>query len=143
MDSFRGINFFYEDISFDLEHQNDIQKWIAETITKEGRTLGEITYIFCSDDYLHKINLEYLQHDTLTDIITFNYCVDDVINSDIFISIDRVKENALELNTTFPNELNRVIIHGVLHLIGYDDKSDSEKEEMRAKEDFYLSLYAK
>ncbi len=134
------ISFLSEDISFELESPSVVQEWINNTIAKEGKTTGEITYIFCSDDYLHKINLEHLQHDTFTDIITFNYCVDDVINADVFISIDRVKENAPSFNTTFLNELNRVMIHGILHLTGYDDKSDSDKEVMRSKEDFYLSL---
>jgi len=134
------ISFLSESISFELENQNNIQNWIYDAIKKEGKTSGEITYIFCSDDYLHKINLEHLQHDTFTDIITFNYCIGDIITSDIFISIDRVKENASSFNATFQNELSRVMIHGILHLIGYDDKSDSDKEMMRSKEDFYLSL---
>ncbi|MBL4594053.1 MAG: rRNA maturation RNase YbeY [Flavobacteriales bacterium] len=134
------ISFLSEDISFDLECQNDIQNWIQNTISNEGKIMGEITYIFCSDEYLHKMNLEHLKHDTFTDIITFNYCVDDIINSDIFISVDRVKENSEAYKTTFQNELSRVIIHGILHLIGYDDKNDSDKEVMRTKEDFYLSL---
>ncbi|PCJ27664.1 MAG: rRNA maturation RNase YbeY [Flavobacteriales bacterium] len=140
MTSQKTISFLSEDISFELEHQNDIQNWIQDAISKEGKTTGEITYIFCSDEYLHKINKEYLQHNTYTDIITFNYCVDDIINSDVFISIDRVKENSEAFKTTFQNELSRVIIHGILHLIGYDDKSGSDKEVMCAKEDFYLSL---
>ncbi len=134
------ISFLSEDIFFDFEHKNDIQSWIQEAISKEGKTMGEITYVFCSDNYLHKINLEHLQHDTFTDIITFNYCVDDIISCDIFISNDRVNENSETFKTTFQNELNRVIIHGILHLVGYDDKSDSDKEVMRSKEDFYLSL---
>lgn len=135
-----SISFFAEGIPFELENQNDIQSWIENTISKEDKMVGEISYIFCSDDYLHEINLEHLQHDTYTDIITFNYNVEDVISADIFISIDRVEENATTFSTTFQNELCRVIIHGVLHLLGYNDKSDSEKEVMRSKEDFYLSL---
>lgn len=134
------IYFLSEDISFDLEHQKEIEFWIHDVITKEEKCTGEITYIFCSDNYLHKINLEHLQHDTFTDIITFNYCVEGIISADIFISIDRVKENAVSFNNTFQNELSRVIIHGILHLVGYDDKSKSDKEAMRSKEDFYLSL---
>lgn len=134
------IYFLSEDISFDLEHQKEIQFWIHDVITREEKSTGEITYIFCSDNYLHKINLEHLQHDTFTDIITFNYCIEETINADIFISIDRVKENAVSFNNTFQNELSRVIIHGILHLVGYDDKSKLDKETMRSKEDFYLSL---
>jgi rRNA maturation RNase YbeY len=103
---------------------------------------GEINYVFCSDLYLHKINLEHLNHDTYTDIITFNYCEEDIISGDIFISIDRVKENSITYHTNFQKELNRVMIHGILHLVGFDDKSESDKELMRSKEDFYLSLYA-
>ena len=135
-----AISFLSEDISFDLEERDDIQKWIVDTINNEQKLVGEITYIFCSDSYLHKINMEHLNHDTFTDIITFNYNIEEMINSDIFISVDRVKENAESFNTTFQNELSRVIIHGILHLIGYDDKSDADKEVMRSKEDFYLSL---
>jgi probable rRNA maturation factor len=134
------ISFCSADIIFELEHGLIIKKWIKETILNEGKTMGEITYVFCSDNYLYKINLEHLQHDTFTDIITFDYCVDEIINSDIFISIDRIKDNALTFQTTFQNELSRVMIHGILHLIGYKDKSNQEKELMRSKEDFYLSL---
>lgn len=134
------ISFDSEDISFELENADSMQKWISDTITTEGKSVGEISYIFCSDKYLHKINLEHLDHDTFTDIITFNYCEEDLINSDIFISIDRIKENAISFKTTFDDELCRVIIHGILHLIGYDDKTDEDKLMMRAKEDFYLTL---
>jgi len=99
-----------------------------------------LNYIFCSDTYLHKINLEYLKHDTLTDIITFDYSEKKQISGDIFISIDRIKENAPKFNQSTDIELNRVLIHGVLHLLGYKDKTPKEKETMRAKEDFYLTL---
>jgi rRNA maturation RNase YbeY len=135
-----SISFDAEDISFELEQPNVVQDWIQKTITKENKVTGEISYIFCSDEYLHKINLEHLQHDTLTDIITFNYCEDDLINSDIFISVDRVRENAKTFKTSFENELSRVMIHGILHLIGFDDKTDDDKVLMRSKEDFYLTL---
>ena len=134
------ISFLTEDISFSLEHPIVTQNWIEDVITQEGKSMGDITYVFCSDNHLHKINLTHLKHDTLTDIITFNYCVGDLISTEIFISIDRVVENAEIFEATFKAELNRVIIHGILHLLGYDDKSDSDKEVMRAKEDFYLSL---
>ena len=135
-----SISFDSEDISFELEHPNLVQDWIQHAIANEDKVAGEISYIFCSDQYLHKINLEHLQHDTLTDIITFNYCEDDFINSDIFISVDRVKENAGLFKTSFENELSRVMIHGILHLVGYDDKTDEDKVIMRSKEDFYLTL---
>ncbi len=138
-----SISFHAEDTSFSLENENDVIKWIRNTIVKEGKKSGEITYIFCSDNYLHKINLDFLNHDTLTDIITFNYCEDDVINADIFISIDRVRENANDYEVSFITELNRVMIHGVLHLLGYNDKTEAEQSQMRAKEDFYLSLQSK
>jgi probable rRNA maturation factor len=140
MNNQNTISFCSEDISFEFEHQLLVEKWIKEAILIEGKSMGEITYIFCSDDYLHKINLEHLKHDTFTDIITFDYCVDEIINSDIFISIDRVKDNALTFQTMFQDELFRVMIHGVLHLLGYKDKLDTEKKMMRSKEDFYLTL---
>lgn len=134
------ISFFSEEVDFSLLNQAETIAWISETIIKENKTLGEINYIFCSDDYLHKMNVEHLNHDTLTDIITFNYCVEDIISSDIFISVDRVKDNAEIFKTSFEQELNRVMIHGILHLVGYDDKSDRDKKMMRSKEDFYLTL---
>jgi len=135
-----SINFFSEDIDFSLSKEKIIASWIEQTIFKEDKKPNEITYVFCSDEYLHNINLTYLNHDTFTDIITFDYTEKNIINSDIFISIDRVKDNAKKYNNTFENELHRVIIHGVLHLLGYKDKSSEETKEMRAKEDFYLSL---
>ena len=116
------------------------QEWISDAIIREGKLVGEISYIFCSDEYLHKMNLEHLNHDTLTDIVTFNYCEDNHINSDLFISIDRVKENAKTFKTSFQNELYRVMIHGILHLLGYDDKTSEDQNLMRAREDFYLTL---
>ncbi|MDF1671994.1 MAG: rRNA maturation RNase YbeY [Vicingaceae bacterium] len=135
-----SISFYSEDTSFELKNTAPTIDWIHKTILSENKVLGEISYIFCSDDFLHKINLEHLDHDTYTDIITFNYCEKDILNSDIFISIDRVKENAKTYNVDFINELHRVIVHGVLHLVGYNDKTDEQQEEMTAKEDFYLSL---
>ena len=134
------FSFFSQDISFSLDNQKSIENWILLSISTEDKSVGEITYIFCSDDYLYQINLECLKHYTYTDVITFNYCVDDIIFGDIFISIDRIKENAITFNTNFNNELHRVMINGILHLIGYNDKSEKEKRMMRSKEDFYLSL---
>jgi rRNA maturation RNase YbeY len=135
------IHFFQEDIAFDLPEKERYTDWIKEVILKQGATLEELNYIFCSDEYLHKINLDYLQHDTLTDIITFdNSDADGMIEGDIFISVERVRENAIELSTTFESELARVIIHGVLHLLGFQDKSEEQAAEMREKEDLCLSL---
>ena len=134
------ISFHSEDISFELDNSNQTIDWIKDVIDKEGKKTGEISYLFCSDEYLHRVNLKHLNHDTYTDIITFNYCENNIVSSDVFISVDRVKENAKEFKTSFKDELNRVMIHGVLHLIGYDDKTLQQQQEMRAKEDFYLSL---
>ncbi|MDG1477283.1 MAG: rRNA maturation RNase YbeY [Vicingaceae bacterium] len=135
-----AIYFNSEEVSFELNNPQNTQSWIENTIIKEGKTVGEISYVFCSDEYLHKMNIEHLQHDTLTDIITFNYCEESLISSDIFISVDRVKENAERFNVSFEEELDRVMIHGILHLVGYDDKTEEDKIEMRSKEDFYLTL---
>lgn len=135
-----SINFFSEDIDFSLENESLISDWIQKSITKEKKQPGEISFIFSSDENILKINNEYLDHDFYTDIITFDYRENDTISGDIFISIDRVKENALSLSLPFQDELHRVIIHGVLHIIGYKDKSSEEESLMRSKEDFYLSL---
>jgi len=135
-----SISFDSEDLSFELDRPNLVKDWILYTINNENKITGEISYIFCSDEYLHKINFEHLQHDTFTDIITFNYCNDNLINSDIFISIERVRENAILFKSSFENELSRVMIHGILHLVGYDDKTEEDKVLMRSKEDFYLTL---
>jgi len=135
-----AIRFFEEDISYKLKHKTGVKKWITETIEAEGFKLKELTYIFCSDDYLLQINQQYLDHDTYTDIITFdNSEKEQVIIGDIFISIDRIRENALKFNTAETDELHRVIIHGALHLLGYTDKSPAEKKKMTLKEDFYLN----
>jgi rRNA maturation RNase YbeY len=135
-----SIEFFSEEINFVLEEQTKTRKWINHCIQEEGLILGELNFIFCSDPYLLKVNQEYLHHDFYTDIITFDARVENNISGDIFISIDRVKENAQTHSNHFTNELHRVIIHGVLHIIGYDDKTLEEKTLMRSKEDFYLSL---
>lgn len=126
-----------EDVDFQLVNQDLLSAWIEKTIDTEGATLGAVSYIFCSDDYLHQMNVEYLNHDTLTDVITFPYN-DNPIEGDIFISIDRVKDNAQDLNIAFNDELHRVMIHGVLHLCGYTDETDEQEAEVRQKEDEYL-----
>lgn len=129
---------FHNEIEFVLQNQEEIQRWIKKVIISENKEMGEINYIFCSDEYLLERNMKYLDHDTLTDIITFNYCKGKVITSDIMISIDRVKENSTIFDNSFSEELHRVMIHGILHLIGYDDKTEKEKILMREKENFYL-----
>ncbi len=134
------IEYHYEN-DFKLVDSDKIRIWIKDIIKKEKKTLGDITYIFCDDDYLLERNKEFLDHNTLTDIITFNYCIDNNISSDIMISIDRVKENSTTFENSFNEELKRVMIHGILHLIGYNDKSDKEKELMREKENFYLNMF--
>jgi probable rRNA maturation factor len=135
------IEFIAEDIEFSLIDQDKIKDWINRIILNHGYELENLTYIFCSDEYLHQINLEYLDHDTFTDIITFNNADDPgLVESDIFISIDRVKENAEALNTTFIDELHRVMIHGVLHLVGFDDKTAELKQKMQQEEDLSLSV---
>ena len=134
------IEYHYEN-NFILEDSEKIRIWIEDVIKKEKKIVGDITYIFCDDDYLLERNEEFLNHSTLTDIITFNYCIDNNISSDIMISIDRVKENSTIFENSFNEELKRVMIHGILHLIGYNDKSEEEEELMRKKENFYLNMF--
>ena len=136
-----SIKFFTEDIDFKLPHPRKTSSWIKSTIEKEKKKLANLSYIFCSDEYLFEINVEYLRHKTYTDIITFDMSEGSgVIEGDIFISIHRVKENSEKLGVHFDEELHRVIIHGALHLIGYSDKTTTQKSTMRRKEDAYLSL---
>lgn len=137
----KKINFFVEDIKFTLTKKKELRHWITSTIEHNLKNLQLINYIFTSDSYLLSINKEYLKHNTLTDIITFNQSTDqNLIEADIFISIERIKENSKKLNIPFKEELHRVMIHGVLHLLGFNDKSDPEKKEMRKKENHYLAL---
>jgi rRNA maturation RNase YbeY len=135
-----NIFFFSEDINFELLHPKTFIVWIRSVILKENSQVGDLNFIFCSDEYLYDLNLKHLNHNTYTDIITFNYCENDLISGDIFISIDRIRDNSLKFSKLFNDELSRVIIHGVLHLVGYDDKLDEDQTIMRAKEDFYLTL---
>ncbi len=125
-----------------LENKNIISEWISETISSEGFAEGEITYIFCDDEYLNKINLEFLNHDTLTDIISFDNRIGKQINGEIYISVERVRENAKIYKTNFKDELHRVMIHGILHFCGYNDKSDAETKSMRNKEEEVLGRLA-
>ena len=135
------LNFFSEEITFRLRDKKKLRKWIMKTIQNEGGEYETINFIFTSDSYLHKINVDYLQHDTYTDIITFEYNEGDLpIISDIYISIDRCKENAKTYSIRLRDEIHRIIIHGVLHLLSYKDKTKKDKELMTSKEDYYLSL---
>ncbi|WP_375235269.1 rRNA maturation RNase YbeY [Winogradskyella sp.] len=132
------ISFNYE-IEFNLQEEAAVSNWISNLIKEEDCREGEINYVFCSDDYLHKINIDFLNHNTLTDIISFDYTVGKELHGDIYISIDRVKDNAKDFNVQFKDELARVMAHGVLHYCGYKDKSEEDVKIMRSKEDYYLS----
>lgn len=129
---------FYSENNFELRQEEDIKVWLANVIESEGNQLGELTYVFCDDAYLLKLNKEFLHHDTLTDIITFDNSLGKEVHGEIYISTERVEENAGIFKVTFLEELARVLVHGVLHLCGYSDKSDLDKKQMRAKEDLYL-----
>jgi rRNA maturation RNase YbeY len=136
-----SVRFFQEQIQFKLPNPRKTSRWLKNSILAEGKSLLEINIIFCPDDYLLDINRRYLNHTTLTDIVTFdNSDGSDFLAGDIFISIDRVKENASVFKVDFDTELHRVMIHGVLHLSGYSDKNSEQKIAMREKEDTYLSL---
>jgi len=130
---------FFSETAFSLQNPDGIARWISKIVNCLKREEGEISYIFCDDQYLHKLNLEFLNHDTLTDIISFDNSLGNQINGDIFISIERVKENADTYKTNFEDELHRVIIHGVLHYCGFNDKNKAEATLMRKKEDEALS----
>lgn len=135
------IRFFAEQIDFSLPHPRKTSRWIKLVADKENAPVGELNFIFCDDGYLHNLNLRYLQHDTYTDIITFdNSTTAGTMAGDVFISIDRVRENASKFKVPFDEELHRVIVHGLLHLIGYSDKTAPQRLAMREKEDAYLSL---
>ena len=132
--------YYHSECDFQLQNEDSISEWLKHAIRLEKKALGEINYIFCDDEYLLKKNQDFLNHDTLTDIITFDYSEENKLSADIFISIERVKENALIFAVPFEKELKRVIIHGILHLIGYKDKSEEETKTMRNKENFYLAI---
>ena len=129
---------FSTETLFELSKSAVISAWLSSIISQEKHTEGEISIVFCNDEYLCKLNLEFLNHDTLTDVISFDYSIGKQVHGEIFISVDRVKENATEFNQSFETELSRVIAHGVLHFCGYKDKTDSESSLMRTKEGFYL-----
>jgi rRNA maturation RNase YbeY len=132
------ISFNYE-TEFKLEEETKVSDWISTTILNENCKVGEINYIFCDDDYLHKLNVEFLEHDTLTDIISFDYSVGKELHGDIYISIERVTDNAKDFNVDVSEELDRVMIHGVLHYCGFKDKTEEDAKLMREKENHYLS----
>jgi probable rRNA maturation factor len=134
------INFNYES-EFTLDNEEAIAAWLSAVIVSENKTEGEINYIFCDDEYLHKINVEYLNHDTLTDIISFDYTMGNEIGGDIFVSVERVLDNSKDYNTAFDDELKRVLVHGVLHYCGYKDKSNADETLMRSKEDEKLAMF--
>lgn len=134
------ISFNYES-DFTLEQEDIYASWIETIVESENKILGEISYIFCDDEYLHTINMQYLNHDTLTDIISFDYTEGDVISGDIFVSIERVIDNAKDFNVSFDEELKRVLAHGVLHYCGYKDKTDSDALLMRTKEEEKIKLF--
>lgn len=136
-----AIYFSSENIKFDLRGKLKVKKWITDLIKAQNKKVGDISYLFCDDAYLIEVNRTYLDHDTYTDIITFDYVEGDTISGDILISVERVKENAQLFNTTFDQELHRVIIHGVLHLLGQGDKTEAEAAQMRKKEDAALALW--
>ena len=130
---------FFSETTFNLQNPEKVASWISVIISNENLEEGEISYIFCDDEYLHKLNVEFLKHDTLTDIISFDNSLGNQINGDIFISVERVKENASTFNTTFENELHHVIIHGVLHYCGYKNKTKKDADLMRVKENKALA----
>ncbi len=133
------IDFNYLD-KFELSNEDEIRAWLEFVLDEEDRELGEVSYIFCDDEYLYDLNVKHLKHNTLTDIISFDYSLGKVVSGDIYISVERVEENAKDRGIKFSDELHRIMVHGLLHYIGFKDKSESEKKTMRNKEDYYLSL---
>ncbi|MBO8470203.1 MAG: rRNA maturation RNase YbeY [Bacteroidetes bacterium] len=134
------ILYYYEDIDFQFRNKTRTNRWLRLVAESEIKRIGDISIIFCSDNYILDVNQKYLQHDYFTDIITFDYCEGDRLSGDLFISVDSVRENSIEYGTDFADELNRVIVHGLLHLIGYDDHTEADVAVMRKKENYYLSL---
>lgn len=135
------IRFFYEETDYKIEYPRKVARWITEAVSREKRSISEINYIFCPDSFLYKLNQQFLGHNTLTDIITFDNSIDNEIAGEIYISIERVKENSTKFGISFYHELLRVMIHGILHLSGYNDKKPKEIVVMRKKEEAYLSLW--
>ena len=134
------IRYFCEDIKFTYKNKLANNRWLKMVAGSEIRKIGDFNIIFCYDNYILDVNMKYLQHDYFTDIITFDYCEGKVLSGDLFISVDSVRENSIEFGTDFEEELHRVIVHGVLHLIGYDDHTEEDKKVMRQKENYYLQM---
>ena len=134
------ISFNYEN-DFELQNEDQISTWISKVILSENKKEGDINYIFCDDEYLLNLNEQYLDHDTLTDIISFDYCVGNELHGDIFISVERVQENAKDFNVSFEDELQRVLAHGILHYCGYKDKSEEDEKVMRQKEEEKMKMF--
>lgn len=137
------VSYFTQDCKFTFKDKRLTSRWLKFVAASEAKRLGDISVIFCSDNYILDVNIKYLKHDYYTDIITFDYCEGNRLSGDLFISIDSVRENAAFYGTEFADELNRVIVHGVLHLIGYDDHTEEDIAVMRAKENYYLSQRTK
>lgn len=133
------VSYFFEDTNFKFNRRRLTSQWLKFTAESEIKRIGQVNIIFCSDNYILDINQKYLQHDYFTDIITFDYCEGKTLSGDLFISVDTVRENSIFYGTEFDDELNRVIVHGLLHLIGYDDHSEEDQKTMRSKEDYYLA----
>lgn len=133
---------FFSETDFQLSKADSVKTWVSKAIISENFKVGDLSFIFCDDNYLHKLNVEFLNHDTLTDIITFDYSLGKEVHGEVYISIERVGENASDFNVSFEEELHRVIIHGVLHLCGYKDKTELQKDDMRSKENFYLQSFS-
>lgn len=134
------VSYFVQDTDFKFVKKRLNNSWLKLVAESEVRKLGNINIIFCSDNYILDVNMKYLQHDYFTDIITFDYCEGNVLSGDLFISVDSVRENSVFFKTEFTDELNRVIVHGLLHLIGYDDHTPEDQKVMREKENYYLDL---
>lgn len=134
------VRFLFQVKKFDISKKRLLKSWITSCALKERKTIEDLSFVFCSDEYLHNLNVTYLSHDTLTDVITFEYSKGEAISGEVYISKDRVKDNSIKYSSTFELELYRVMIHGFLHLCGYKDKSKSDIVTMRRKEDSYLSL---
>ena len=134
------ISFNYE-TDFELSDETAISEWLSNVILSESKKEGDINYIFCDDEYLHKINVEYLDHDTLTDIISFDYSIGNELHGDIFVSVERVADNAKDFNVSFDEELKRVLVHGILHYAGYKDKSEEDELKMRQKEEEKMAMF--
>lgn len=135
-----SIRFFNEDVDLPVFKRRKISNWLKFVVTSQSKKIGNICFVFCSDNYLLEINKRYLNHDYFTDIITFDYVENNLVSGDIFVSLDRVLENSLDYNVSYNNELFRILIHGVLHLLGFNDKLEDDKVIMTEKEDFYLKM---